>query len=49
MGNERAETYLRLVPALAAPPETIEVVVTGASARIRAVVPIRGTAEMPDT
>lgn len=38
-----------LVPPLAAPPETIEVVVTGASARIRAVVPVRGTAEMPDT
>jgi hypothetical protein len=38
-----ADFRLRLVPPLTVPPDTIELLVTGASARIRAVVPIRGT------
>jgi hypothetical protein len=39
---------LRLVPPRAAPHDTIEGLVTGASARIRAIVPVRGAPEIPD-
>ena len=48
MGDERAETYLRLVPPLAAAQDTIELLATGGSAQIRAVVPVRGAPAMPD-
>lgn len=44
-----ADFRLRLVPPLAAPHDAIEVLVTGGSARIRAVVPVREAPEMPDT
>jgi len=36
---------LRLIPPLAAYPDTIEVVVTGTSARVSAVVPVPGAPE----
>jgi hypothetical protein len=45
----QADFRLRLVPPLAAPQDAIEVLVTGGSARIRAVVPVREAPEMPDT
>jgi hypothetical protein len=48
VGDEPAETYLRLAPPLAAPQDTIELLVPGGSAQIRAVAPVRGAPAMPD-
>ena len=39
---------MRLVSPLAAPQDTIELLVPGSSAQIRAVVPARGAPAMPD-
>jgi hypothetical protein len=54
VGDERAETYLRLmaepltVP-LTGPQDTIEVQVSGGRHGVRAVLPVRGVPEIADT
>ncbi len=44
-----AEFRLRLIPPLSVPLEAVEVLVEAGRSGVRAVVPVRGVPEMPDT